>query len=159
MSNTGNSWLAIWEGPENPTSFMKAVVKNTNCVLTWKEESRIGKLLNHPINLSNLFNPTIFLNALRQVTARKSINRVCLHHIVSKPIDSLELCSTWNASEIKNSPIRCQVEGLILQGCGFDGSKLTELDTDDPTYSSVPLCNLAWIPQVLLQSLFNIFVA
>jgi dynein heavy chain 2 len=69
---TPESWLAIWEGPETPSAFMKDVIVNVTAVFAWKDAAKSGKLLTSPIQLSKLFNPPTFLNALRQMTARKS---------------------------------------------------------------------------------------
>ncbi|KAJ3390612.1 Cytoplasmic dynein 2 heavy chain 1 [Lobulomyces angularis] len=134
---TPGSWLALWEeGPENPTSFMREAMQNTISVNNWREKSAQGVLLDSPIQLSRLFNPLIFLNALRQSTSRK----------LQKPIDSLRLVSTWDPKEIENSVLKCQLERLYLQGCLFDGNRLSELSSSDPTLNSVPTCNIAWLP-------------
>ena len=152
LSNFWLRWLNMWEGPETPSAFMKGVIENAASVFAWKDAAKSGELLGNPIQLSKLFNPPTFLNALRQITARKS---TCFSPFlkmlipqVAKPIDSLMLCSTWIKSEISSSPIKCQVEGLLLQGCRFDGTRLTELTPDDPTFIPVPICNIAWMPNV-----------
>lgn len=70
---TPETWMGMWEGPENPSKFMKDVIVNVTAVFAWKDAAKSGKLLNSPIQMFKLFNPPTFLNALRQMTARKSI--------------------------------------------------------------------------------------
>lgn len=68
-----SAWQAMWEGPENPSTFMKDVMANAIAVSNWRDAVKAGTLLSNPIQLSKLFNPLTFLNALRQQTARKGL--------------------------------------------------------------------------------------
>ena len=60
----------------------------------------------------------IFLNALRQQTAR--VSRV--------PVDELKLVSCWESGRLDRrvAPLTLTVTGMLLQGCNFDGQKLSE---------------------------------
>ncbi|XP_024000652.1 cytoplasmic dynein 2 heavy chain 1, partial [Salvelinus sp. IW2-2015] len=40
-----------------------------------------------------------------------------------------------------------QVCGLQLEGCSFDGARLSENRHDSPSVSAVPACYMAWIVQ------------
>lgn len=42
-----------------------------------------------------------------------------------------------------------QVSGLCLEGCSFDGNRLSENQHDSPSVSSVLPCFMGWIPQVI----------
>jgi hypothetical protein len=70
-AETPASWLSLWEGPENPQSFMRDTVQNALYLDSWKAKSQQGSLLAGTLKLSHLFNPMTFLNALRQFTSRK----------------------------------------------------------------------------------------
>lgn len=43
-----------------------------------------------------------------------------------------------------------QISGLLLEGCSFDGSRLSENQHDSPSVSSVLPCYMGWTPQVSL---------
>jgi len=67
-------------------------------------------LLKGTVNLSDLFHPETFLNALRQRSAR----------LLSYAIDELKLVSSFESGKV-NLSTGVQLEGLWLQGCEFDG--------------------------------------
>lgn len=67
----------MWEGPENPSNFMKDSVANTVAVSALRDKATEGKALDAPISLSRFFNPNTFLNALRQLTSRKGEQGDC----------------------------------------------------------------------------------
>ncbi|KAJ3052007.1 hypothetical protein HK097_006986 [Rhizophlyctis rosea] len=133
---TPDSWLALWEGPEEPQTFLRACVTKGLAVDALKEKASRGVIFDGPIQLANLFNPVTFLNALRQQTSRK----------VRQPMDTLKLVSTWSASELSSAAVKIAAEGLFVQGCNFDGSRLSETGPDDPVSGTVPICHLAWMP-------------
>jgi dynein heavy chain 2, cytosolic len=70
-SETPAPWMSLWEGPENPQSFLKDVVTNTVAIDGWRSKALNGSLFSSPLTLANLFTPLTFLNALRQQTSRK----------------------------------------------------------------------------------------
>ncbi len=66
-----DDWYNYWKaGPEDPMQWVKALVSKTISVQTVVDKCRDGKLLSNNLDLSSLFHPDIFLNALRQETAR-----------------------------------------------------------------------------------------
>ena len=67
---TPASWMKLWEGPEDPVQWLKAIMLKTNALATWLEKIQGGSLLSSTLDLSELFHPDTFLNALRQQTAR-----------------------------------------------------------------------------------------
>ncbi|RKO94668.1 hypothetical protein BDK51DRAFT_21975 [Blyttiomyces helicus] len=134
---TPNLWMLMWEGPEEPQAFLREVVARTQAVDSWRERCRTGSLFGSPIRLGDLFNPVTFLNALRQQTSRK----------IRKPMDSLKLMSTWTSTELSTAATRVSIEGILLQGSKFDGTRLIEAGPDDPSYVPVPVCHLAWMPK------------
>ena len=42
-------------------------------------------------------------------------------------------------------PSLLQVEGLQLEGCSFDGSRLFENQRDSPSLVAMPPCTVAWV--------------
>ncbi|KAJ3088912.1 Cytoplasmic dynein 2 heavy chain 1 [Quaeritorhiza haematococci] len=134
-AETPASWSSCWEGPEDASDFMRETVSRAIAVCNWREKSLAGNLLSQPIQLSNLFNPITFLNALRQQTARK----------VQLPMDELKLVSTWGSGNTLSTPVVASIEGLYLQGCNFDGVRLSEASANDPSFVPAPVCHVAWV--------------
>lgn len=61
-------------------------------------------------------------------------------------MDTLKLVSSWSSGELA-SPIKVSVEGILIQGCKFDGSQLIETEPSDPILAQVPQFQLAWLPE------------
>lgn len=59
------TWQQQWDGPENPNEWIAIVNKKANALLKWAQRVSQRQLLQQPVNLSELFHPEIFLNALR----------------------------------------------------------------------------------------------
>ena len=70
LLQTPMSWLEKCDGPEDPMSYLRGLVNRAAATQTWLEKSEQGRLLQEPLDLSELFHPDTFLNALRQQTAR-----------------------------------------------------------------------------------------
>ena len=64
------SWLAKWDGPEDPMQYLRGLVTRAVAIQGWVERAESGRLLSEQLDLSELFHPDTFLNALRQQTAR-----------------------------------------------------------------------------------------
>ena len=65
------TWSSQWEGPEEPSVYLRTLIGKALALSTWQEKSMQGVLLKEkPLDLSEVFNPATFLNALRQETAR-----------------------------------------------------------------------------------------
>ena len=60
----------MWEGPEDPGHYLRALVAKTLALGSWVEKCEADSLLRDVLDLSELFHPDTFLNALRQQTAR-----------------------------------------------------------------------------------------
>ncbi|KAJ3271177.1 Cytoplasmic dynein 2 heavy chain 1 [Borealophlyctis nickersoniae] len=133
------SWSTGWEdGPTDPTSFLKLTVAKTMAVDVWRTKCVEGVLFKQPVRVENVFHPATFLSAVRQATSRK----------LRIPMDNLKLVSTWSPAELTSAAaIVVAVEGLYLQGCTFDGVRLSESGADDPSCGTVPVCYVAWMPK------------
>ena len=94
-------------------------------------------LLKATVNLSDLFHPETFLNALRQRSARS----------LKYAIDELKLVSSFENGKV-NLGTGVQLEGLWLQGCEFDGVRLSDIKDTNGNSSELihlPICNISWI--------------
>ncbi|XP_041850617.1 cytoplasmic dynein 2 heavy chain 1 [Melanotaenia boesemani] len=130
------TWQNKWEGPEEPMQYLRAVVTRALAIQSWVERASRQALLSDILDLSELFHPDTFLNALRQETARS----------MGCSMDSLVFVSSWK-SPIAQAKLQVKVGGLQLEGCRFDGNHLSENQHDSPSVSAVPPCYMAWIPQ------------
>uniref|UniRef100_A0A8C9YIH5 Dynein cytoplasmic 2 heavy chain 1 n=1 Tax=Sander lucioperca TaxID=283035 RepID=A0A8C9YIH5_SANLU len=131
------TWQNKWEGPEEPMQYLRAVVTQALATQSWVERAGRQALLSDTLDLSELFHPDTFLNALRQETARS----------MGCSMDSLVFVSSWR-SPIAQAKLQVKVGGLQLEGCSFDGVHLCENQHDSPSVSAVPPCYMAWVPQV-----------
>jgi dynein heavy chain 2 len=131
------AWAAKWEGPEAPTAWVGLVNKKATALLTWAQRTSKKSLLGSALDLSDLFHPETFLNALRQKSARG----------LGIAIDELKLVSSFDAAKLPGSTT-IQLEGLSLQGCEFDGRRMVDIrDTGGNSRELIllPACFLAWI--------------
>ncbi|KAM4627347.1 cytoplasmic dynein 2 heavy chain 1 [Polymixia lowei] len=130
------TWQNKWEGPEEPMQYLRAVVTRALALQSWVERAGREALLSDTLDLSDLFHPDTFLNALRQETARS----------MGCSMDSLKFVTSWR-SPITEAKLQVKVGGLQLEGCSFDGARLSENQHDSPSVSAVPSCYMAWVEQ------------
>ncbi|XP_056467776.1 cytoplasmic dynein 2 heavy chain 1 isoform X1 [Gadus chalcogrammus] len=128
------TWLNKWEGPEEPMQYLRAVVTRALAIQGWVERAGRQALLADTLDLSDLFHPDTFLNALRQETARS----------MNCSMDSLKFVTSW-MRPIQEAKLQVKVGGLQLEGCSFDGTRLSENQHDSPSVSAVPPCYMAWV--------------
>ncbi|CAM9131219.1 unnamed protein product, partial [Ectocarpus sp. 4 AP-2014] len=135
------AWSCLWEGPETPQVWLTAMARKKASLSRWEAGVARGDLLDKPIDLSNLFNPNTFLNALRQQTARLS----------GCSMDALKLVFSWDKGRLKSAPLPATIEGLrqdtrkILQGAAFSGGTLHQQSPNDPEVAGVPDVTLAYV--------------
>ncbi|CAB3978327.1 cytoplasmic dynein 2 heavy chain 1-like [Paramuricea clavata] len=130
-----DSWCKNWEGPGDPIQWLRSLVAKTLALGSWVEKCEKKTLLRDTIDLSELFHPDTFLNALRQQTARA----------MKCSMDELKFAATWKSAGIQGAKFSIKVGGLQLEGCTFDGTVLIENQRDSPSVSAVPPCTIAWI--------------
>jgi dynein heavy chain 2 len=135
-------WSMIWEGPESPLPWLRTLVKCTVEIQGWRTKVMGGggvtSLLAEPLNLSNIFQPDTFLNALRQQTARAS----------GVSVDSLKLSSSWGegGGAAGRSALPIRLQGLLLQGSRFDNGKLAGALAETPPLLGLPVASIGWVP-------------
>ena len=129
------TWEKLWDnGPINPSAWIRTLNKKGIAMCGWVQRVQQGSLLNSPVNLSDLVHPETFLNAFRQRSARQ----------FKVAIDELKLVSSFENGKLdKGASI--QLEGLYLQGCAFDGTKLSDIRGQAAEIIALPTCNIAWI--------------
>uniref|UniRef100_A0A3Q1N3R0 Dynein cytoplasmic 2 heavy chain 1 n=3 Tax=Bos TaxID=9903 RepID=A0A3Q1N3R0_BOVIN len=130
------TWQSKWEGPEDPLQYLRGLVARALAIQSWVERAEKQTLLSDTLDLSELFHPDTFLNALRQETARAM---VC-------SVDSLKFVASWKG-RLQEAKLQIKISGLLLEGCSFDGNRLCENQHDSPSVSSVLPCFMGWIPQ------------
>eukprot|EP00116_Pleurobrachia_bachei_P001833 sb/3462095/ len=129
-----SAWVKKWEGPEAPIDWLRSLVSKTMALGGWVEKCNSGSLLSSPVDLSDLMNPGVFLNALRQESARR----------LGQPINNLVFMSQWGGSTIKKAVCPVMIEGLMIEGALYDGNSLVECQRDSPSCSPISNCTIAW---------------
>ncbi|CAB3410628.1 unnamed protein product [Caenorhabditis bovis] len=135
LHQTPDEWDLAWSGPPDPADYLNAVIRKTRGTQQLLATAESGSLLSHPIDFSDLFQPNVFLNALRQTTARQ----------LSTPMDQLYLSSAWDASQLPQKQT-IHVKGLLIQGAIFDGF-LRETTVSSAVFAPAPPLFLAWTAQ------------
>lgn len=137
-------WEAGWpSAPENPTEFLKGLSQRIQALKgDWLKRVSGRNLFDKPVVLSDFLRPDVFLNALRQQTARR----------LQLSIDSLHLVSTFEPqlmADANSAPLPVTIQDLILEGCSFDDSRriLVEGSRNSPLTSVIPPLVIAWMEQ------------
>ncbi|KFM70535.1 Cytoplasmic dynein 2 heavy chain 1, partial [Stegodyphus mimosarum] len=133
---TPNAWQNRWEGPEDPLAYLRGAMRRALAIQTWLPKAETGQLLDENIDLSHLFHPDTFLNALRQQTARNC----------KVSMDNLKFVCSWKG-KIPNANLSITITGIYLEGCLFDEHQLSDCHHDSPVVSLVPPFTAAWIPK------------
>ena len=68
-------------------------------------------------------------------------------------MDSLKFGASWKGS-IQGAKAMVKLGGLLMEGCSFDGARLSENQRDSPSVSGIPPCVVGWIPKVSLDTLY-----
>lgn len=125
-------WTYVWEGPSSPISWLRTLVRRTGALKRWVEQAKNGTLFGQPLNLGELFHPQTFLNAYRQMTARK----------LRRSMEDFKLICSLDAS-LQGS---IQLSGMSLQGACFTRGKLTSAEASSPDMAPLPTISIAWVP-------------
>lgn len=136
-------WEKTWpSAPEAPAIYLQGLAKRIVALKSdWINRVRNpAQLFSQPVLLSDFLRPDVFLNALRQQTARA----------LKVPIDSLHLVATFEPqllSDPSSVPLPVTVNDLILEGCSFDSSRmaLVESSRNSSLISVLPPLTIAWM--------------
>jgi dynein heavy chain 2 len=138
-----SKWMSSWPtAPEAPPIYLQGLAKRIAALKSdWLNRvQNPGLIFSHPVSLSDFLRPDVFLNALRQQSARA----------LKVPIDSLHLVASFEPqllADPSTSPLPVTVQDLILEGCSFDPSKkvLVESQRNAPLSSVLPPLTIAWM--------------
>merc|ERR1711991_734047 len=130
------AWDGKFSGPEAIIPWLKSLVRKATAIRRWYEHAADGSLLKNRCDLSELFRPRTFLDALRQETARHT----------REPLVSLKLVSSIGAPP-SGAAIPIVLKDLQLQGASLSGEFLDEVDASDaPVAVAMPDVYVAWVP-------------
>merc|ERR1719198_1128712 len=99
-------WAKKWDGPEDPPAWLAAAMQKKRALVSWLARVAKGDLLGVPLDLSEVFRPGTFVNALRQQTSRK----------LACSMDMLQLLTSWDESDMLKCALHATITGLSLQG-------------------------------------------
>lgn len=134
--NVPATWEKMFEGPENPSAWIRVINKKGIALTTWVTKAQSGQLLSSPVNLSDLLHPETFLSAFRQRSARQ----------FKVAINELKLVTSFEKTKLGSEGV-IQLEGLFLQGCAFDGKRLADIRGQAPEITGLPSCAVSWIAE------------
>jgi len=123
-----SKWEKRWEGPSKVTNWLESLVSKFKALNKWLDRVESGRLLDDAVDLSDLFNPGTFLNALRQQTAR--------HLGVS--MDRTKLVSSLNKTALSGNDTVAVIEGLQLEGAELERGRLVAMTPASPDSCTCP---------------------
>jgi dynein heavy chain 2, cytosolic len=91
-------------------------VRKLNNVEQWRQLTQSQQLLGQELDLSEVYRPEIFLNALKQRIGREK----------KIPVNQLKIKSSFS----KPSEMCVKIKNLILQGCSFAQNSIIETKHD-----------------------------
>lgn len=62
-------------------------------------------------------------------------------------MDNLKFIASWKG-KLQGAGSSITLGGLQLEGCTFDGTRLSENQRDSPSVSGIPPCQVAWVSKV-----------
>jgi dynein heavy chain 2 len=130
-------WSDAWEGPSDPYAWLNGLISRGTALEKWVERVDQNAILSSPLDLGELIRPETFLNALRQQTAR----------LAKCAVDALKLISSPDPKLLSSCKVPVTLSGLLLQGCSFDGGKLSDVLPDSPSNVSLGSITLGFVPQ------------
>eukprot|EP00117_Sycon_ciliatum_P036543 scpid1236/ scgid27488/ Cytoplasmic dynein 2 heavy chain 1; Dynein heavy chain isotype 1B len=130
-------WSTLWDGPEDTVQYLRSLAGRLIALDTWLQRVHANQLYKGAqLDMSEIFRPDTFLNALRQQTARQ----------LKCSMDGLKFVCWWKGNNYTLShQLTISVGELYLEGCTFDGKRLLENERNSPTVAAIPACNMAWV--------------
>jgi dynein heavy chain 2 len=130
-----SAWDGFFSGPERIIPWLTALVNKAVAIQEWQSLSLSNALLKSKINISNLFRPQTFLNALRQESA----------HATREPLVALKLVSSFGNPPAGVAMPVC-LTGLLLQGALVDDrGVLQEVQSADAAaFAPLPDVFIGW---------------
>ena len=130
LAKVPDRWSDQWDGPSSPVSWLRALVRKAQSLKRFLERMQTGQLFSDGISLGDLFHPETFLNAFRQLTARR----------LKSPMETLKLVTSFDS----RLPGSIQLRELMLQGSEIATGRLTSASGDSPDLTQLPPLFVAW---------------
>lgn len=141
QNSTPTVWLDKWQGPsDDPLGYIRGLVSRTAALTQkWVPAAEQNNLLDSTLDLSELFHPDTFMNALRQTTARS----------LKTSMDALKLACSWSKSggSSLSSGTSVKLGGIQLEGCAFEGGHLVKNQRDSPSVTTLTDVLVAWVKE------------
>jgi len=141
-NRTPGRWEAAWPtAPEDPIAFLQELMGRQEALKAqWVPQVERGVSFGAPLCLRDFLRPAVFLNALRQQTARA----------LRVAIDQLHLVTTFDHASLQQrvGQAQCvQVSGLFLEGAKFDDRRsfLVECERSTALLAPLPALSMAWL--------------
>ena len=129
------SWEKRWEGPSVALQWIQTLVEKKKALTSWTQRVSKGRLLDGPLNLSDLFNPGTFLNALRQQSARR----------LSIPLEETKLVTAWEKSKVTGDFV-VEADGMFVESAEIDRDMLIDVEPTAPEMARAPTLYLSFVP-------------
>jgi dynein heavy chain 2 len=130
LGNVPDRWSDQWDGPSSPVAWLRALVRKAQSLKRLLERMATGQLFAEGISLGDLFHPETFLNAFRQLTARR----------LKTPMETLKLVTSFDS----RVPGSIQLRDLMLQGSEIGAGSLTNASADSPDLTPLPPLFVNW---------------
>ena len=130
MNLVPESWNSLWEGPNSPVAWLRALVRKSSALKKWLDLMNKKTLFTDSVSLGELFHPETLLNVLRQVHARKT----------QFPMESLKLVASFD----RKLEGGISVKNILLQGCDFRNALEASADNSSDL-AILPEFSIAWI--------------
>ncbi|XP_031339231.1 cytoplasmic dynein 2 heavy chain 1-like [Photinus pyralis] len=131
LYRTPKIWKKLWNGPDDPTKYLKTVMYKTGKIAMWNE-SRMEAVYERPVNLSSFFHPATFLSVFKQDFARRK----------NTAMDDLRLKSSWRHTPGDGV---ITITNLLIEGALFEGSNITDCHANSDSINVAPDCHLSWV--------------
>ncbi|RYY34515.1 hypothetical protein EON62_03225, partial [archaeon] len=141
-----DTWSSLWSGPDSPLPWLQGMTARALASRRWAAAAEAGWAHGTSIQLHDLYRPSIFLNALRQHTARAI--QAASTSADAPAMDALKLVTAWDAAALSRAPVVASITGLAVQGALFDTSRnmLTDATMEANELQPLPPVFIAWVP-------------
>lgn len=130
LGNVPERWSDQWDGPSSPVPWLRALVRKAQSLKRLLERMVTGQLFAEGISLGDLFHPETFLNAFRQLTARR----------LKTPMETLKLVTSFD-SRLAGA---IQLRDLMLQGSEIATGQLTSASAESADLAQLPPLFVTW---------------
>lgn len=147
INQTPDSWLNVWlNGTETAQDFLINLARIYMKLSKPLADSIVDKEPKLIYNIANCFHPRLFLNSLKQFSARH----------LSISVDNLNIEHKWinghdrsRTNEMLENRIEIQLDGILIDGAQFQNGQLTKCLSDSPFTSAIAPVTIIFSKQIL----------